>query len=78
MGEPAWRMECVVSVVDPKREGGQQVGACHTPVKVEHTPTGTVAICGHERSQHKNKIIAMDMIEYALVSLRWPMNGETV
>lgn len=45
--------------------GGQHVGIT-IGVKVEHIPTGTIAICQTFRSQHRNKIIAMHMIEAAL------------
>lgn len=45
--------------------GGQHVGVT-TGVRVEHLPTGTIAICQTNRSQHRNKIIALHMIEAAL------------
>lgn len=51
--------------------GGQS--GCHTSsnIKVTHLPTGIYAVCGHERSQHKNRKVAMDMIEYGLNSIGW-------
>lgn len=58
--------ELVVSAYPPRREGGQQVGLTPTGVKVEHLPTGLVAICIDDRSQHRNRLIAMHMIEAAL------------
>ena len=45
----------------PRPPGGQQVGVW-TGVKITHLPTGLVAICDSDRSQHRNKQIAMDMI----------------
>ena len=59
----------------PPREnkGGQHVGVTESGVRVEHLPTGTVAISVNSRSQYKNKIVAMEMIEWALSSkhLQW-------
>lgn len=51
--------------------GGQQVGVRPVSVKVLHKPTGIYAVCGDERSQHKNRIIAMSMVEYGLAELGW-------
>lgn len=51
----------------PERKGGQQVG---TPsgVKVEHLPSGLVAIVNTDRSQHRNRAVALDMILGGLTS----------
>jgi peptide chain release factor 2 len=54
------------SLYDPRPPGGQQVGLTPTGVKVEHLPTGTIAIVQTNRSQHKNREIAIRMIEAAL------------
>jgi len=46
--------------------------ACGTrlgPIKLTHIPTGLQAVCGKERSQHKNIIIARAMIEWGLIEL---------
>jgi protein subunit release factor A len=51
----------------PPNRGGQQAGIS-TGVKVTHEPSGLVAICATERSQHRNKQIAMDMILGGLTS----------
>jgi protein subunit release factor A len=51
----------------PERSGGQQCGVSNG-VKIEHLPSGLVAICNTERSQHRNKAIAMDMILGGLTS----------
>jgi protein subunit release factor A len=50
--------------------GGQHAGMPATAVRVVHIPTGIVAQCGAHRSTHKNKTIALEMIEFALLSLR--------
>ena len=39
-------------------------------VRITHIPTDTVAECGFERSQFKNKQVAMAMIEMALVEMK--------
>jgi protein subunit release factor A len=38
-------------------------------VRVTHIPTGIMAQCGEATSQHRNKLIATAMVEYALVEL---------
>lgn len=45
--------------------GGQYVGT-HPTIKLTHIPTDTVAVVSVARSQHKNKAIALEMIEAAL------------
>lgn len=52
----------------PTREkGGQHVGY-PSGVRIEHLPTGLVAIADAGRSQHRNRQIAMDMIMGGLTS----------
>lgn len=48
--------------------GGQYAGMPATDIRVTHIPTGVMAQCGLHRSQHKNRQIAMEMIEWALAS----------
>lgn len=48
-----------------ERKGGQQVG-WPSGVQVEHLPTGIIAIVQTDRSQHRNREIALHMIESAL------------
>jgi protein subunit release factor A len=47
--------------------GGQHVGCSHA-IKVTHVPSGIVAMVGNERSQHRNRMLAVEMIEAALTS----------
>lgn len=54
--------------VCPPRSGGQQVGGASNGVKITHLPSRLVAICENQRSQHRNKEIAMDMIVSALTN----------
>ncbi len=61
--------ELEVSAINPNPVGGQHVGMPNYHVKVLHKPTGIYAVCGYERSQHKNRTIAMRMVEYGLAEL---------
>jgi len=56
-----------VETYEPTPPGGQHVGV-RTGVKVTHLPTGLIAICNTERSQHRNRQIAVDMILGGLTS----------
>jgi protein subunit release factor A len=58
--------ECTTELWPPRPIGGQQVGSGPQGVKVTHLPTGVVACCDVGRSQHYNKVIALDMILAAL------------
>jgi protein subunit release factor A len=48
-------------------QGGQHVGVS-TGVTVEHIPSGIKVTVATERSQHRNKEIALDAIEGAITS----------
>lgn len=60
--------ELVITTFSDRPKGGQQVGVTDVGIKIIHIPTGITAICSSARSQNKNKLICLDMIESALTN----------
>src|SRR5882757_5452477 len=53
---------------------GMVAGMPRPIVKVLHKPTEIFAVCGSEKSQHKNRTIALRMVEYGLAELGYPLS----
>ena len=64
--------ECEVETFRSSGPGGQNVNKRDTAVRLRHLPTGIVVTCQRERSQYRNKQIALAELRSKLKALSQP------